>query len=290
MRKTICAMALALLLAGADDAFAAPRNCGTLRINGGELPVQITRGNVSCSTARRAIRRFLPVRGRGRQLFMLARRRWFCADSHGRELTNGGVAHCLSGRVRVMLKEPAPEPEPTPRRAPPTVVTPPATPPVAPVPVLPVPSPPPPGSSRENPIPLGSTAAIGPWAVTVLGFTQDAWPELQRASEYNDPPAAGRQYVMVRLRATYTGTGSSSFLESGGSRNLVGLSNLGYASYDSYCSVVVPQEFDASRDVFTGGSLEGDTCWSVSAEDAVSPTFYVDGDYSGKNRTFFALR
>ncbi len=95
---------------------------------------------------------------------------------------------------------------------------------------------------------------------------------------------------MVRLRATSTGTGSSSFLESGGSRKVVGPSNVGYASYDSYCGSTVPDEFDAFRDVFSGGSLEGNTCWSVTVGDAGGLTLYIDADYDSARRVYFALR
>lgn len=83
-----------------------PQNCGTLRIDGTQLPVTVTHGRVRCLIARRAARAFLPERGLGRQTFRLGGRRWFCASSHGRELENGGVGHCLSAGVKVMIREP----------------------------------------------------------------------------------------------------------------------------------------------------------------------------------------
>lgn len=83
-----------------------PRECGTLRIDGSDLPVRVVRGSVRCTTARKVVRQFFPTRGRGRQSFTLGGRRWSCANSHGTELAHGGVAHCSSGWINILVREP----------------------------------------------------------------------------------------------------------------------------------------------------------------------------------------
>lgn len=83
-----------------------PSDCGTLRVDGVDLPVRIVQGNVSCRTARKVVRSYFPVHGRGDQTPVVARRRWFCANSHGAELERGGVAHCASSWIRIMVRQP----------------------------------------------------------------------------------------------------------------------------------------------------------------------------------------
>jgi hypothetical protein len=83
-----------------------PRDCGTLRIEGYNLPIRITQGRMRCTTARKVVRTFFPRHGRGQQTFRVGDRRWFCANSHGSELERGGVAHCLSDWYRIMVYEP----------------------------------------------------------------------------------------------------------------------------------------------------------------------------------------
>lgn len=103
---TALAAAVTTLALATGSAEAATISYGTMPINGTDLPVLVTRGSVGCGVARKALRQFFPLRGRGRQSFKLAGRSWFCADAHGRKLLRGEVAHCSSERIYVALRGP----------------------------------------------------------------------------------------------------------------------------------------------------------------------------------------
>jgi hypothetical protein len=105
-RVTALAAVSATLALATGSAEAAPTSCGTMPINGADLPVLVTRGSVGCGVARKALRQFFPLTGRGRQSFRLAGRSWFCTDAHGRKLLRGEVAHCSSNRIYVALRQP----------------------------------------------------------------------------------------------------------------------------------------------------------------------------------------
>jgi uncharacterized Fe-S cluster protein YjdI len=106
MKTVIGVLAATALLAVAGPATARKIDCGTIDGPAARLPVQIVSGQVTCRTARQAMSRFLPKRGRAVQVFRLARRDWVCADAHGRELMRGIVAHCAAGTVKVIALDP----------------------------------------------------------------------------------------------------------------------------------------------------------------------------------------
>ncbi|MFL5818401.1 MAG: hypothetical protein ACJ76L_12480 [Conexibacter sp.] len=252
--KTALATLLAVVaLVPAGVAHATKIDCGSLTVHGDQLPVQIRAGAVSCNTARRAVRRFFPRSGRGTQYFRLARRQWFCADSHGQELTRYGiVAHCLAGRVKVVLLEPLPKP----------------------------------GETRKNPILFGHDARVGDWQVRVVSVTPDATAAVLAENMFNEPPAPGWQFYVARVRATYLGADSAAY--DGGYRlRAVGDSNVGYRSFIDSCGVAPDELSDA--EVFGGGTIEGNVCWSVRAADAASLVMYDVGEGLDDPRVYFSL-
>jgi hypothetical protein len=64
-----------------------------------------------------------------------------------------------------------------------------------------------PGDSRADPVPLKQAAQAGPWKLTVLDVVtgDSATQQVTAASQFNQPPADGSSYVLVRLRATNDG-------------------------------------------------------------------------------------
>ncbi len=66
-----------------------------------------------------------------------------------------------------------------------------------------------PGDSRVEPAPLNQEIQAGPWLLTVLEVVTDdqATEQVTAASEFNESPADGFTYVVVRLRATNGGEG-----------------------------------------------------------------------------------
>ncbi len=139
--------------------------------------------------------------------------------------------------------------------------------------------------TRDNPIPVGQTAKLDDdWELTVLSVEPDATAAVMAESSYNDPPVAGHQFFVVTVRVTYTGPSSEQFW--GSDLRAVGASAVAYESYDDSCGTI-PNEL-ASRELFTGGTIEGNVCWSVDTADADSLVMY-DGSQYPDERIFFSL-
>lgn len=153
----------------------------------------------------------------------------------------------------------------------------------------PVTPPPPPIGTRENPIPMGTAAALEDgWTMRVAGTIPDATAAVLARNMFNDPPKPGFQFFIVRVEATYTGTGSKRFDASYRLRS-VGGSAVSYSTFENSCGVIPDEISDA--EVFTGGTIAGNECWEVRTSDVGSLVMY-DGPFLGNdaNRKFFALK
>jgi hypothetical protein len=125
--------------------------------------------------------------------------------------------------------------------------------------------------TRANPIPFGQTVKIHPdWEMTVVSVTPDATELILGEESFNEPPAEGHQFFLATVRLTYIGETSDEFYVS--DLNAVGQSAVSYNQFDDYCGTI-PDELP-SREVFTGGTIEGNVCWSIESEDADSLVLY----------------
>jgi len=123
----------------------------------------------------------------------------------------------------------------------------------------------PPVTVVAGPLPPGIAAAVGDWEVAVLAATPDATDAVLARNRYNDPPAPGRVYTMVRIAATYRGVGVQSPF-SGLTFLAVGPSA---GTYDhSHRCGVIPDPFPDGTGVYSGGTVVGNLCWEVDAADA----------------------
>jgi len=65
------------------------------------------------------------------------------------------------------------------------------------------------GATRAAPLPPNAVARIDGWELRLLGHVRgdEAWRRLFAANQFNDPPPAGHEYVLLRLavRATFDG-------------------------------------------------------------------------------------
>jgi hypothetical protein len=150
-------------------------------------------------------------------------------------------------------------------------------------------APKPPMGSRANPYPLGGPVRLRApllqgWVIKVAKSWPSAWPLIRAVNQFNDPPRAGMTFFMVRLVATYEGSGSDSFFD--GALNAVGRSNVSYSTFDPGCGAL-PNTL-TTNDVFKGGTISGNICWSVKKSDVSSLEMYFDAFLSRK--VFFALR
>ena len=151
----------------------------------------------------------------------------------------------------------------------------------------PTPRPPLPGTTRANPIPLGSEVALGDgWRLKVLSSTPDATAAVLDENQFNDPPKAGEQFFMARVSATFTGAGSGRF-EGSYRLRAVGAAAVSYSEFENSCGEI-PDELTESE-VFTGGTITGNVCWSIRSTDAASLVLYDDPIQTAPMRLFFAL-
>lgn len=119
----------------------------------------------------------------------------------------------------------------------------------------------PPLGSQQNPAPIGTELSIGDeWRVQVIGVDEDAWPEISEASDFNDPPASGYQYVMARVRVTNVGTNTQNGIYL--YFNYLDANNV--LSRGS-CGVIPDPLIGGPLELFPGSAVEGNVCWSVAS-------------------------
>lgn len=140
--------------------------------------------------------------------------------------------------------------------------------------------------TRENPMPVGTVVTLTDgWQVKVLSTIPNATSQVLARSSGNKPPDAGRQFFIVRLSATYTGSDSAHF---GGDYRLrlVGGGAVSYSTFTDRCGSI-PDEL-ADPEVFTGGTVTGNLCWSVLTGDVGTLVLYDESAPAGK-RVYLAL-
>lgn len=147
------------------------------------------------------------------------------------------------------------------------------------------------GGLREAPVPQGTATTIGSgWTVRVDGAQLDGNAAMAAANQFNQVPAAGKQYVLVSVTAAYDVAGSKSFLATDVFFKVVGPKGVAYESYE--CLAVPPTPLDTTTDVFAGGTVAGNLCFLVDSPDAAgglvlyAETFDADFDVL---TTYFAL-
>ncbi|MEZ5258046.1 MAG: hypothetical protein R2705_14440 [Ilumatobacteraceae bacterium] len=146
------------------------------------------------------------------------------------------------------------------------------------------------GVSLAAPAAVGEVVQVGDWAVRVVGVVPDAAETIAAENQFNDPPAAGKQFFMASLEATYTGSGSSTFWWDM-TLKAVGASNVAYESgFDTSCGVI-PNPIDEAGEVFPGGTIIGNACWAIDSTDAASLTLLADASFSFDNddRRFLSM-
>ena len=125
-------------------------------------------------------------------------------------------------------------------------------------------APPPAGSGSgtfSDPYLPGTEFAVGDWTATVVSVDLDAWDEVRRENQFNDPPASGHTYVMFRLRVTNNGEEPEnpwwdlSWEVVGSQGN----------TFDESCGVL-PDAFSDVGRLFPGATGAGNECISVDEQ------------------------
>lgn len=132
------------------------------------------------------------------------------------------------------------------------------------------------GTTRDTPIAIGSTGHVQDYDVVVLSTTPNADDVVASENSFNDPPSAGKQFYIARVSVTYQGkdTGQPAIDLN---FQAVGTSGVGYTTFNDSCGVVPDDPFlTAGSDLFAGGSVEFNVCWSIASKDAGSLVMYVE--------------
>lgn len=129
--------------------------------------------------------------------------------------------------------------------------------------------------TRENPYPLGTDVELyDDWTLTVLEAS---------VQDVDEEPEPGNVHFVARVRATYEGDGSESFLYP--RLLLVGDRAI---SYETEFACTLDERFPATE-VFHGGTIEGEVCWQVPEEEVPSLVLFDDQFGSTETpRPFFA--
>lgn len=145
--------------------------------------------------------------------------------------------------------------------------------------------------TRSNPVPLGERVQVGPaWQVALIGVERDALQQVQGENQFNEPPVAGRQFVMGTFSVSYVGEESGtpwvdlSMRFNGSEGNTFG------SGQDDYCGVI-PNPLDDAGEMFPGAEAEGNVCVSVPTEQVEGGLFLVEQSMSFEpTRVFFDLQ
>ena len=228
------------------------------------------------------------IRCRGEAVISRGRGRYYVEYDYKRDRDGAQfIGYGIEGYVSTPTPIPTPTSIPTPTPIPTPTLTPTPRP-------TPTPVPPPRLGSRQNPVRFGTTVEVlgeepdDHWALTVLGTTPDATDEVLDENQFNDPPEEGHQFYIAKARATYLGPDSNEF---DGRRRLSVLGGSGVVyTYRDGCGVI-PDRLDSYRELFTGGTVEGNICWQIASTDAGSLVMFLEPDSirSDGERTWFSL-
>ncbi|SQD97771.1 MULTISPECIES: hypothetical protein [unclassified Parafrankia] len=143
--------------------------------------------------------------------------------------------------------------------------------------------------TRQDPLPVGTSARIGDWDVKLGRTIQNATDQVLAANTFNKPPVAGRQYVMVPLEATYRGPDEGTAWAELGFKFVGSKGNIFYLNVDDNCGAL-PQPLIDAGNVYAGASAQGNICKSVPSDQVAGGTwivFAVDGP--DDSETFFRV-
>lgn len=142
------------------------------------------------------------------------------------------------------------------------------------------------GTTRENPLPLGTTISSDEWDVTVNSVDLNATDAILAENPFNDAPGEGQTYVMANITAKYKGDdpqGASPFT------NIAFVTPQGNEinAYDSMA--VEPDAFDNLTTLYKNASTTGNISFLVDEASAGQGVLAVEPDMFSQKR-FVALQ
>lgn len=115
--------------------------------------------------------------------------------------------------------------------------------------------------TRENPHPIGSVIESKDWRVVINTVTLAASDAVVAANQFNKPPAAGSEYVMVNYSATYIGDDPDGQMPAFVSIEYVTADGKTVNGLDKF--VVAPEPIDTTSTLYTGGTATGNKAIEV---------------------------
>jgi hypothetical protein len=121
----------------------------------------------------------------------------------------------------------------------------------------------------------------------VLEINPDAWSIIRAENMFNDPPAEGRQFVLVRVWVSYVGPKSGTpWLDL--SFRYLGSDGNTYGNGMADSAGVIPRPLIDIGEQFPGASAEGNVSWSVPATAISGGVIIVEDPWrSAETRVFF---
>jgi hypothetical protein len=124
-----------------------------------------------------------------------------------------------------------------------------------------------PGGTRAGAVALGAAATVEDlWRITVVSVNRDAWTVVQKASTFNDPPAANERMVLITVKVENVSKNDDAESISDFEFQLTGSLNKVYSSFsdDNQCGQI---DDDLNADLFPGGQARGDICFKVPRDE-----------------------
>ena len=136
------------------------------------------------------------------------------------------------------------------------------------------------GKTRENPYPLHTEISSKEWKVVINSVTFKADDQVAAANQFNDPPAEGKEYVLINYTATYIGNDPSGDTPAFVLVDFVTADGVTVDGADSLA--VAPDAIDTLTTLYNGASVSGNVVRAVpsaNAQDgvlAVTPGLLAD--------------
>ncbi len=135
----------------------------------------------------------------------------------------------------------------------------------------------PPGQrgTRDAPVAAGDIADIGGgWRLQVTDFVPDATDLIMGEFEFNEPPPAGSAFTIVTVNLGYYGledpkTTFEPTIAAVGGNNV---------ELESSCGLI-PDELPLFVDIFSGGVVSGNICFTTTPADLAGFQLYAIGDF-----------
>ena len=143
--------------------------------------------------------------------------------------------------------------------------------------------------TRDNPLDVGTRIEMGEWTLAVTEVDLDAEDVVLEENQFNDPPVDGRQFVLFTVEATYEGEESATAWMDFSWAIVGSAGNTFSTGSDDRCGVI-PDGLRDTGETFPGGSVSGNVCFSVDADQIEGGTIRIEESFSfDDTRAFYVL-